>query len=378
MDFTESDVMEELRDLGYDNVPREKLTEFMADLRHLMQHERSRSDADDLSLASSSCASVSFPVAAAADHDDSSDGLARYPQHTDFNWGGRSEREKQQQQQQQQRGSASNASTPRSAFEKSKIPLEDNSFYNESFNNGGDVDRREHRSRRAHDQEDDDTSPKRFINAAAADDSIASTASSTNSIVIKRKISRRDADGNRDISTEELTYLEGDDNDDDAATLAGDDVDEDLPLDDDDERVATTALPRRVVGRRPRSAGSESSNASSASSTSARAHLPSFIRPQPEVRRKRHDPVDRYHQYNEAWTAQRAPGEKQHKQIRWAVREHMQRREEIIAPVQRYYVPNNFVPPTDKKRQDLRWEIRTKLANKLNPSERATAFNVWM
>lgn len=374
MDFTESDVMEELRDLGYDNVPREKLTEFMADLRHLMRHERSRSDADDLSFASS-CVSASFPAVAAA-ADDSSDGLARYPQHTDFRWGG-SDREKQH-------GSASVASTPRSAFEKSKIPLEDNSFYNESFNNDDDddVDRHKRRSRRAHDQEDDDdTSPKRFINAAAAgaDDSIASTASSANSIVIKRKISRRDADGNRDISTEELTYVEGDD-DDDAATLAGDDVDEDLPLDDgdDDERVVTSALPRRVVGRRPRSAGSESSNASSASSISARAQLPSFIRPQPEVRRKRHDPVDRYHQYNEAWTAQRAPGEKHHKQIRWAVREHMQRREEIIAPVQRYYVPNNFVPPTDKKRQDLRWEIRTKLAHKLNPSERATAFNVWM
>lgn len=344
MDFSEAEVMEELRELGYDNIPADKLTEFMTDLKQLMRHERSRADTEDLSFASS--------VA-----DSSSDGLSRYPHHTDFHWGNSNKNKNV---------SSSSNDTPRSAFEKSKVPLEENSFFNESFNERktsiptrGDVDRER-------------TSPKRFVRThQRVDDSNVSSASSNHSYVVKRKTLRRDAEGKPDISTEELTFVEADD--DDSATLDGNEnaAFEDMPL---DEEIGSRAVTRHVAVRRPRSAGSESSTSSSQS-----AALPSFIRPQPEVRRRRHDPVNRFHQYNTAWESQRAPGEKPHKQLRWAVREQMQRREEIVMPIQRYYVPNDFVPPTDKKRQNLRWEIRTKLAHKLNPAKPTpTAFNVWM
>lgn len=353
MDFTEADVMEELRELGYANIPKDKLGEFMSDLRQLMQHERSQTDTEDFSLASSAA-------------DDSSDGLARYPQHTDFHWGTKQQR---QNRNGNQDVSFSSADTPRSAFEKSKVPLNENSFFTESFGDRR-TDNWDPRER---------TSPKRFVRTERRlleDESVLSSASSSanNSIVVKRKTLRRTADGKpRDISTEEVTLVEDED---DLATLDGNEnaALEELPHDFDDDEVdyELRAMTRHVASRRPRSAGSESSTSSSQGGP-----LPSFIRPLPEVRRRRHDPVNRYHQYNDAWSNQRAPGEKHHKALRWAVREQMQRREEIITPIQRYYVPNDFVPPTDKKRQNLRWEIRTKLAHKQNPSK-PTAFNVWM
>jgi len=359
VDFTEADVVEELKELGYDNIPREKLAEFMTDLKHLMeQHDRSRGDSD-ISFASS-----------AADSSSHSDGLARYPHHTDFHWGRPKRKDFDLD--------VSANSSPRSAFEKSKVPLEDNSFYNDSFGCGRIISGR---SRGVND--DDETVPKRYVHEAQNTSVASSASSSANSIPVKRKTVRRDAHGNRDVSTEELTYVEEHDEDDAATLVDGDD--NDAMLDDDADvnerdRLSGIALSRRVVGNRPRSAESESSNdsrTSSASTSRPLTGLPSFIRPQPEPRRQRHDPVNRYHQYNEAWTARRAPGEKQHKQLRWAVREQMQRREEIITPVQRYYVPNDFVPPTDKKRQNLRWEIRTKLAHKLNPSKNSASFNIW-
>ena len=296
LDFTEAEVLEELRDLGYDNVPRDKLEEFMTDLKQLMRHHddsrRSRDEAD-VSFASS--------VSGVDDHANassiSSDGLARYPHHTDFHWGRGHHR---------RGGDKSNnnadavgddvdvsvASTPRSAFEKSKVPLDENSFYNESFfsqneKKGGSNRRRQHHPHHhslhiSNAVDDDRTSPKRLVN----DHSIASSASSSaNSLVVRRKVSRRDANGNRDISTHELTYVE--DDEDDAATLAGDDA----VLDYDDTEAPDLTMTRRIVGRRPRSAGSESSDASSTCSSRA---LPSFIRPQPEVRRRRCDPVNRY------------------------------------------------------------------------------------
>jgi len=344
MEFTEAEVMEELRELGYDNVPPDKLTEFVTDLKQLMRNERSRADTEDLSFASSAA-------------DSSSDGLAQYPHHTDFHWGAKHRNVNV---------SSSSSDTPRSAFVKSKVPLDENSFFNESFQ-----ERRTGAPARG--DADESTSPKRFVRSLPRpDDSNVSSASSNNSFVVKRKTIRRDAEGKPNISTEEVTFIGGDDDDvdDDSATLDGDEngAFEDLPLD-----FGTRDVTRRVATSRPRSAGSESS------SSSQGAVLPSFIRPQPEVRRRRHDPVNRFHQYNMAWASQRAPGEKQHKDLRWAVREQMQRREEIVTPIQRYYVPNNFVPPTDKKRQNLRWEIRTKLAHKLNPSKTTpSAFNVWM
>ncbi|XP_029207410.2 hydrolethalus syndrome protein 1-like [Acropora millepora] len=96
-----------------------------------------------------------------------------------------------------------------------------------------------------------------------------------------------------------------------------------------------------------------------------RALLPSFIRPStrhPHTRQvKKTDPVSRYHQFKGAWQANKAPGEKSHKNLRWNVRGKMLQCDVFERP-QRNYIPNNYVVPTDKKRQALRWEVRSHLA----------------
>ena len=48
---------------------------------------------------------------------------------------------------------------------------------------------------------------------------------------------------------------------------------------------------------------------------------------------KKHDPVSRYQQYRESWTSQRAPGEKNHKSLRWNVREQMLHHDQVIEKV---------------------------------------------
>jgi len=96
-----------------------------------------------------------------------------------------------------------------------------------------------------------------------------------------------------------------------------------------------------------------------------RALLPSFIRPSslhPHTRQlKKTDPVSRYHQFKNEWQANKAPGEKSHKNLRWNVRGKMLQCDVFEKP-QRNYVPNNYVVPTEKKRQALRWEVRSSLA----------------
>lgn len=93
--------------------------------------------------------------------------------------------------------------------------------------------------------------------------------------------------------------------------------------------------------------------------------LPSFIRPStrhPHTRQlKKSDPVSRYHQFKYEWQANKAPGEKTHKNLRWNVRGKMLQCDVFEKP-QHNFVPNKYVVPTDKKRQALRWEVRSSLA----------------
>ncbi|XP_001640703.2 hydrolethalus syndrome protein 1 homolog [Nematostella vectensis] len=93
--------------------------------------------------------------------------------------------------------------------------------------------------------------------------------------------------------------------------------------------------------------------------------LPSYIRPStshPHTRGiKKIDPVNRYHQFKYEWEHQKAPGEKNRNLLRWNVRGQMLQQEVYERP-QRRYAPNNYVVPTEKKRQSLRWQVRTSLA----------------
>lgn len=83
---------------------------------------------------------------------------------------------------------------------------------------------------------------------------------------------------------------------------------------------------------------------------------------------KKCDPVNRYQQFRESWDAQKAPGEKNHKDLRWNVRELMLEQEVVYEKKQqKVYVPNNYVIPSEKKRQTLRWQIRTDMAQQQLP-----------
>ncbi|CAF3201307.1 unnamed protein product [Rotaria socialis] len=103
----------------------------------------------------------------------------------------------------------------------------------------------------------------------------------------------------------------------------------------------------------------------------------SFIRPSTastaSLRRSRSfssshvDSVQLYSYYRQQWASQRAPGEKSHQSLRWAVRDQLLQKD---VPVKRKSMPrvNNYVVPTSKKRSALRWNIRYSLANGLQPS----------
>ncbi|KAL8567681.1 hypothetical protein ACOMHN_008989 [Nucella lapillus] len=78
---------------------------------------------------------------------------------------------------------------------------------------------------------------------------------------------------------------------------------------------------------------------------------------------RRVDPVARFQQMQQAWSAQQAPGENPRKGLRWNVREQMITQQFIPEKKpQRTYVPNTYVPPPDKQRKALRWQIRMDMA----------------
>ncbi|XP_014677753.1 PREDICTED: hydrolethalus syndrome protein 1-like [Priapulus caudatus] len=93
----------------------------------------------------------------------------------------------------------------------------------------------------------------------------------------------------------------------------------------------------------------------------------SFIRPslgeaEPGRLDRRCDPVDRYHAYREIWDAQPPPGTLRHSALRWAVRERMLTQDEPPSPRRPRRTPTAYVVPTEKKRQSLRWQVRSVLA----------------
>ncbi|CAH1791295.1 unnamed protein product [Owenia fusiformis] len=82
---------------------------------------------------------------------------------------------------------------------------------------------------------------------------------------------------------------------------------------------------------------------------------------------KKNDPVRKYQEYKQAWVSQKAPGEKQHKGLRWTVREQMLYQDELPKKTQRVFAPNTYMVPTEKKRKALRWQVRNDIAQGLMP-----------
>ncbi|CAF3012857.1 unnamed protein product [Rotaria sp. Silwood2] len=134
-------------------------------------------------------------------------------------------------------------------------------------------------------------------------------------------------------------------------------------------------------GRRRIESASEIDNQSTYSddtrSISSIHPVKSFIRPSTattaSLRRSRSfsnnniDSVQLYSYYRQQWASQRAPGEKSHQSLRWAIRDQLLQKD---VPVKRKSTPrvNNYIVPTAKKRSALRWNIRYSLANGLQPS----------
>ncbi|CAF0784410.1 unnamed protein product [Rotaria sordida] len=135
-------------------------------------------------------------------------------------------------------------------------------------------------------------------------------------------------------------------------------------------------------GRRRIESASDIDNQSTYSydtrSTLSNHPVKSFIRPSTaatgSLRRSRSfssnhiDSVQLYSYYRQQWASQRAPGEKSHQTLRWAIRDQLLQKD---VPVKRKSIPrvNNYVVPTTKKRSALRWNIRYSLANGLQPSK---------
>ena len=74
------------------------------------------------------------------------------------------------------------------------------------------------------------------------------------------------------------------------------------------------------------------------------------------------NPVNRYHEYKKLCMRQKGPGEKKHSDLRWSIREQMLDKHVIVKKQHRVYEPNSYLIPTDKKRQELRWVVRSALA----------------
>ncbi|XP_040190574.1 hydrolethalus syndrome protein 1 [Rana temporaria] len=92
----------------------------------------------------------------------------------------------------------------------------------------------------------------------------------------------------------------------------------------------------------------------------------SFIRVPPysllDQYRQHSDPVSRFHEYKQSWSAVQRVLERSRKEVRWGVRERMM--SAPPAPLPRPLpAPNTYVIPTDKKRYGLRWAIRQDLVN---------------
>ncbi|XP_032565455.1 hydrolethalus syndrome protein 1 [Chiroxiphia lanceolata] len=104
---------------------------------------------------------------------------------------------------------------------------------------------------------------------------------------------------------------------------------------------------------------------------SARVGSPtSYILPQ-VGRRKRTDPVAKFHGYRQDWERYSFPGEDPHDDLRWAMRRQMaQPGEPRRAP--KRLVPNTYVVPTTKQRDALRFGVRRDLAQCLMPRKDAS------
>ena len=97
--------------------------------------------------------------------------------------------------------------------------------------------------------------------------------------------------------------------------------------------------------------------------------IPSFIRPkQPphEQSVRSMKPFERQQMYQKMWQSQPAPGEANRAKLCRSLHQRMLHRDDITLD-RKTFVPNNYVVPTEKKRNALKWRVRSALANYERP-----------
>lgn len=327
-DFTEEEIRRKLEELGYSHIPRDKLKQFQRDLKELIESERSTSEESGL-LRSEESPSVSDSY------------------YTDSYL----ERSKDTEISSSLHDALDSSTEPHRFVNRHRSPLEDSVFPRPKSAPSLAKSKINHQpygkeNVRHHPVK----APTRGESTSTAESS-PQEQSRPSSRNIKRKVLRR-KDGEPRVFDESFTTN-------DSITDISDLEQRlrDLPLNNGDVDVAD------VISID--SEGSEEPNNFRPWENYAERGLPSFIRPSnrhPHTRQlKKSDPVSRYHQFRYEWQANKAPGEKSHKNLRWNVRGKMLQCDVFEKP-QRSFVPNNYVVPTEKKRQALRWEVRSSLA----------------
>ncbi|XP_064623701.1 centriolar and ciliogenesis-associated protein HYLS1-like [Lineus longissimus] len=322
-DFTEEEIRTQLEKLGYYNIPDHRLKEFKQDLDHVLISNQSDIEAAAGRTSTGSVGSRRSPFPDSSSH---------MQGHSDVN----------------------------SSFEHSKFGKENQDVHIQvmgvdpsmrkqptcTYYDGGQM-----RSRSA------PVSPAK---------STASTDTDGERRLIKRKVLRK-------INGESIIDESILDSDADLSGLR--EKIRQLPIVEDDARSVTESENSRIGGSkwraRPMTAPARDilrESRMSYEDPSAKSVIyPMEVQPN-ERNIRRCDPVSRYHQFRQSWDAQKAPGEKAHKTLRWNMREHMLYHDEVFKKEPKNFNPNTYVVPTEKKRKALRWQIRADLAAGVMPS----------
>nr|XP_054759093.1 centriolar and ciliogenesis-associated protein HYLS1-like [Lytechinus pictus]XP_054759094.1 centriolar and ciliogenesis-associated protein HYLS1-like [Lytechinus pictus] len=369
LNFSEEDIKRQLELLGYRDVPRYRLAQFARDLERMIDEEK-QSD-DSLYSNISDCRSSSrirSPDTSDVSYDRSAvrspfNDVPRQPntRHVQFTEQPTLKESRLDQENQQ---IPTNSSGVQRSGQVRSTGVNDSKVYDpyqRRDNRPGEVER-----------------SSKVITPGGIDSKVYDpyerrearpTVPDAKKVSMKRKVVRK-RDGQSQVFDESVTESESD------ISYLNERL-QDLPLNETESDVSSTGFDsfRRHVGRPHSSQGLYSHRPAGNDESVYKPHLPrSFIRPSSAnptwKHNKKTDPVTRHQMYREQWNSQKAPGEKNHKGLRWSVRELMMYKDEIVQPRSkpRVYVPNNYVIPSDKKRQALRWAVRTQLAHREMPS----------
>lgn len=329
-EFSDNEVREELARLGYTNIPNDKLREFRKDLDQLIRLERSKGS----SVNSSFSFDLNYNMTASADptgishHDDTE--LSRHAEPSSESGGLWSE------------FTNKGGSIPvSSAVKKNDIEPSDLGAKVESLNRPKSAPVPGYYSLY-------EMSTRMQVKSPAVRDDMSETDSERRRLM-KRKTLRKNHQGSKFIDE---TVSESDNGSiGDAQEMV--------------DRLVLHDLDNGQEFRRCHSARSAQEPPPYRLSPSD-PRLPSVIysmEEHPHTKNlRRMDPVNRYHEMKQAWSLQKAPGEKLHKRLRWNIREQMLVQEIPEKKQHKIFVPNSYVVPTEKKRSALCWQIRMDMA----------------